>query len=95
MRHVLRAVTFALMAGVSLAPAQAADILYPARHPYPVRHAYPIRHYPGWPWVVYPPVVYAPISPEDYSLPNAEIWARSWEPYPYCCPYPTYSPLYP
>jgi hypothetical protein len=91
MRQILRAMAFALMAGGSLASAEAADQLYPIRHPHPVPAAYPVAHYPGWPWVVYP--AYVPAVVPDYSLPAAHFWVPYYGAVPYPAPYyPFYYP---
>jgi hypothetical protein len=92
MRQMLRAAAYMLMVGVMLAPAHAANGSYRARHPYP--HAYRDRAHGVWRWVEFPGTPYAPISPMDYSVPNSEYFARSLAPWPTCCPFPTYSPVY-
>jgi hypothetical protein len=106
MRQTLCAAAFAMMAGVTLTSAQAADALYPpppGPHHHPP-HAYP-HAYPGaYPhafvppppprvgWVLMPGIAYAPIHPMDFSLATGEYYSRLWEPYPFCCPDPYYAP---
>ncbi|WP_020174070.1 hypothetical protein [Methyloferula stellata] len=87
MRQTLRAAAFALMAGMTLAPAHAADILYapPRANPppppaYPEPYPYPAPYYPGYGWVTYLPAGYGPPLPPP----------AAWEVFPNCCPDPYY-----
>jgi hypothetical protein len=99
MRLRLSAAAFAVMTGITLTSAQAADASYPPpHHAHPHPRAYPRAYLPPPPpaprfgWVLMPGLAYAPIAPQDFSLATGEYWSRLWEPYPYCCPDPYYAP---
>jgi hypothetical protein len=104
MRLKLHALSFAAFTGIAQTSAEAANILDPPAHHVLARAhrhtAYPHviyqRPQPLPPlkfgWVLMPGNAYAPISPEDYSLPSREYYSRLWEPYPFCCPDPYFAP---
>ncbi len=96
MRKISLAVACLLTVSSTAVPAQQVpNFFYPAPHAYRPPYTYKHGSLPrGWRWVVIPPIAYAPISPQDYSIPNSETYMRLWAPYPYCCPFPLYSPEY-
>ncbi len=66
MRGSLCAAILAILAGVGPAAAQTAEVYY--GRPYYFRGPKPIPL----------DAPYLPISPQDFSMPNAELWARYW-----------------